>query len=278
NADTAFYSKTYSVKPDSVQNVEVTFNTAPLMFNNKLRISLSGARNEYYDFNNHIERQFYVSRDKEKPKLTVTSDGSEIVTGDIISAKPEIVFQMTDNSPLPLSDTSYFYILHNGNELSYKNDSVSFSYSNYPDSKAEAVWHPFLQNGKHRLDVLARDASGNYSDSAVYTVSFYVNNKNDISKVFNYPNPCSGETHFTFELTGENLPEECTIKIFTVAGRKVREVSVSPAALRFGFNKIFYDCRDQDGNSLANGVYFYKIIVKNKNITKSVTQKLAIVR
>lgn len=278
NSDTAFYSKTYSVKPDSVQNVEVTFSTAPLMFKNKLRISLSGARNEYYDFNNHIERQFYVSRDKEKPKLTVTSDGSEIVTGDIISAKPEIVFQMTDNSPLPLSDTSYFYILHNGNELSYKNDSVSFSYSNYPDSKAEAVWHPFLQNGKHRLDVLARDASGNYSDSAVYTVSFYVNNKNDISKVFNYPNPCSGETHFTFELTGEDLPEECTIKIFTVAGRKVREVSITPAALRFGFNKIFYDCRDQDGNSLANGVYFYKIIIKNKNITKSVTQKLAIVR
>ena len=94
--------------------------------------------------------------------------------------------------------------------------------------------------------------------------------------VYNYPNPTSGETHFTFKLT--QIPEEIKIKIFTIAGRLVKELKLTSADLKFDFNKIYWNGRDEDGDILANGVYLYKVIMKAGDKTEDVTQKLDIVR
>jgi flagellar hook assembly protein FlgD len=69
--------------------------------------------------------------------------------------------------------------------------------------------------------------------------------------------------------------EEFRIRIFTIAGRLIREIDIDPLSLQPGFNKIHWDGRDQDGDELANGIYLYKIITKNDGITKTTIQKLA---
>jgi hypothetical protein len=63
-------------------------------------------------------------------------------------------------------------------------------------------------------------------------------------QVFNYPNPFSDNTYFTFELRGIIPPQEFKIKIFTVAGRLIREINVPTSSLQIGFNKIPWDGRD----------------------------------
>jgi flagellar hook assembly protein FlgD len=93
--------------------------------------------------------------------------------------------------------------------------------------------------------------------------------------VFNYPNPFKNDTYFTFELHGIQTPEELKIKVFTVAGRLIKEFSVPLSDLKIGFNKIYWNGRDQDGDEVANGVYFYKIIAKNNGVVKTTTEKLA---
>ena len=86
----------------------------------------------------------------------------------------------------------------------------------------------------------------------------------------------SGETYFTFKLT--QIPDELKIKIYTIAGRLIKEISIPASDLRFDFNKIYWDGRDEDGDNLANGVYLYKVILTAGDKTEDMIQKLAIVR
>jgi flagellar hook assembly protein FlgD len=62
-----------------------------------------------------------------------------------------------------------------------------------------------------------------------------------------------------------------------VAGRLIRTINVSSAELGsdVGFKRIYWDGKDEDGDEIANGVYFYKVIYKVKDVVKTVTQKLA---
>ncbi len=277
DADTAFYSNTINLKVDSTAKLGTTINTDHLIFNNKLKLVAESPSPEFYTFNNILEKSFYVARDSLKPTFNITFDGKEAISGDIVSAKPDIQITLKDNSPLPL-DTTFFTILYDNEPISFSRSDLKYSYNPYPNSEMKINWNPELKDGKHSLAVLAKDASGNFFDSTTYTVIFYVYNNPDLINVYNYPNPFSDDTYFTFELHGRQVPEELRIKIYTVAGRLIREIKVPPSEMRVGFNRVFWNGRDEDGDTLANGVYFYKIITKINDTVKTVTQKLAKVK
>jgi len=128
------------------------------------------------------------------------------------------------------------------------------------------------------LQILAKDASGNFFDTTSYIISFNVFNNSDLRDVYNYPNPFGNNTYFTFELRGTDVPDEFRIKVYTIAGRMIKELDIPSSLLQVGFNKIYWDGRDHDGDEIANGIYFYKVIYKNDDLVKTVTQKLAKVK
>jgi flagellar hook assembly protein FlgD len=68
------------------------------------------------------------------------------------------------------------------------------------------------------------------------------------------------------------------IKIYTIAGRLIKEINIPAVDLSYDFNKIYWDGRDEDGDIIANGVYLYKVILTAGDKTEDVIQKLAIVR
>jgi flagellar hook assembly protein FlgD len=74
------------------------------------------------------------------------------------------------------------------------------------------------------------------------------------------------------------LPDELKIYIYTIAGRLVKIITKNSSQLKYDFNTIYWDGRDEDGDLLANGVYLYKIIMKKGDKTDNIIQKLAIVR
>jgi flagellar hook assembly protein FlgD len=100
----------------------------------------------------------------------------------------------------------------------------------------------------------------------------------EIINAFNYPNPFSRDTYFTFYLTGSEPPEELSIRIFTVAGRRIREIILPRGTVQPGLNKIHWDGRDADGDELANGYYFYQVMVRGNGKTETTIQKLAKIR
>jgi flagellar hook assembly protein FlgD len=152
---------------------------------------------------------------------------------------------------------------------------ISYEFSE-TNPKVVVDYMPSLDDGEYALKVLWRDYEGNIVDSSGVEKFFLVSNEAKLLNVYNYPNPTSGETHFTFKLT--QIPEEIKIKIFTIAGRLVKEVKLSSNELKYDFNKIYWDGRDEDGDVLANGVYLYKVIMKAGDNSEEVTQKLAVVR
>jgi hypothetical protein len=215
--------------------------------------------------------------DTSRPSLSITFDGSDIFDGEYVSSTPDIAIELSDASDLPISDTSSVSISLNGQNIYYAGNEEILSYQFNPANPKVAVhFKPELQDGEYLLRVFGKDAQGNIADSAGIEKRFLVSNEIKIIDTYNYPNPFSDNTYFTFKLT--QIPDELKIKVYTVAGRLVKEIEKSSGDLKFDFNRIFWDGKDQDGDFLANGTYFYKVILRKGAKTENITQKLAIIR
>ena len=94
-------------------------------------------------------------------------------------------------------------------------------------------------------------------------VRVFVDTDGKVLSLANYPNPFEEATAFVFTLTGERPPDEVEIKVYTVAGRLIRSIITRSENLRLGQNILRWDGRDQDGDLLSNGIYFYKFIMRS---------------
>ena len=98
-----------------------------------------------------------------------------------------------------------------------------------------------------------------------------------LENVFNYPNPFTASTIFTFEHT-QVSSIDVEIKIYTVAGRCIQTVKQSNVSDRYV--RIAWDGLDKEGDPLANGVYLYKVIAKTQDgrFTSETLGKLSILK
>lgn len=98
-----------------------------------------------------------------------------------------------------------------------------------------------------------------------------------VRDVYNYPNPFSSFTTFTFQ-HNISSPINAKIKIYTITGRLIKEIEERDILNKF--TRIDWDGRDNDGNQLANGTYLYKLIVESidGNYKNNVLGKIAVIR
>ncbi len=239
---------------------------------------------EQFHFNNYAIIDFKTSPDKINPLLDVTFDGRHIINGDIISAKPSIIITLKDeNKHLALDDSSLVKVF-----IKYPGQStpVPFIYDNstltfYPptgdiakNNRARVEFKPqFLQDGTYELLIKDKDKSGNVSSNTDnrflgnylydYRITFEVVTKPMISNVLNYPNPFTTSTQFIFTITGSEVPSYMKIQIMTITGKVVKEITKEELGPMFvGINRTQYtwNGRDEFGDLLANGVYFYRVV------------------
>ncbi len=272
DAKLPFYSNKTKLKPDSSITISSMLETAKIGDQHKIKVEIKPNESEKYSFNNFIEKKFFINYDTLRPKLKILIDGKEILDGDIVSKAPEIEVSLKDNSPLPI-DKNNFSIAIDNKPLDVTN--IRDSIIPYPNNETVLKWkETSLSQGEHSLDVFAKDSSGNYFDASVKRTIFYTYTDNDLAYVYNYPNPFAGQTHFTFELRGERKPNEIVIRIFTIAGRLIKELKIPSSNFSVGFNKVLWDGKDQDGDPIANGLYLYKVLAKYDDKTVTATQKL----
>jgi len=113
--------------------------------------------------------------------------------------------------------------------------------------------------------VQGTDRSGNLSGDYEYKVEFEVIHESTITNMMNYPNPFSTSTRFVFTLTGSQEPDDILIRIMTVSGRVVREITedqLGPIQIGRNITEYAWDGTDEFGDPLANGVYLYTVQVK----------------
>lgn len=269
------YLSTVTFNTQGLKNPQSTIDTLGINF----EVSMLNSQNDYYPFNNYAFTKVVIAGDSTGPAIDVTYNGIKILDGDIIQAKPEILFKFYDDSKLTydISDTTGIYIKLDGKRIYYylngsPNPEITFTPENNGSLKTSVLYKPEMTAGAHMLEYWGRDKDGNRdstSDNVYVSYDFAVRN------LFNYPNPMQGQTYFTFDLFAPEPPSSCIIKIYTVAGRLVREVK---AGARVGFNQIYWDGKDGDGETMANGIYLYKLILEGSGKTETSIQKLAILK
>lgn len=230
---------------------------------------------ELFEDNNFFSIPFYVQDDTTTPTINLTFDGYDIVDGDFISSTPEIQIELNDESLLPLTDPSSVLVYLNDDLIPSDTSIINYTFSN-ENPKVKVDFNPILSDGEYTLKILWKDSQGNIVDSSGVEKYFQVSGEAQLLYVYNYPNPTSGVTYFTFKLT--QIPDNIQIKIYTIAGRLIKDIDLNASDLRFDFNKIYWDGRDEDGDPIANGVYIYKVIMQAGEKSQDVTQKLAIVK
>lgn len=259
--------------------------------NNKITIeanpeNITEHQLEQYHFNNYAILKFFADEDRINPLLDVTFDGRHILNGDLVSSKPKILISLKDeNKYLALNDTSLMqvYLRYPGEtqarKIQYDNQIMTFFPATGNISKnnqARIELNPeLLADGTYELLVKDEDRNGNNSSNNDtkflgnsyydYRIMFEVMNKSTISNVLNYPNPFSTATRFVFTVTGSEIPDYMKIQIMTVTGKVVKEITkeeLGPIRVGTNITEYAWDGRDQYGDKLANGVYFYRVITK----------------
>lgn len=267
--------------PDSPSHVTLTVPTAGLRGNLPYEVTINpgGKDVQYYTGNDVYSRKFISAKDGARPDLSVLFDGVSIVDNDYVSPKPVIAITLRDLSPLAVTDTSSVQLFLDGRRI-WLNDNPQIRYE-APISGNEKIsieFTPQLQAGIHSLSVSGKDASGNSADSIPYQVRFSVSTENRLDRVTPFPSPTRGPMDFTFRILGAVIPSEARVKIYTLAGRLIREIAVPREELHIGFNSIAWDGRDAEGAGLANGTYFFKLIVTLGGTAREQVGRFAVLR
>ncbi|MES2617492.1 MAG: C25 family cysteine peptidase [Bacteroidota bacterium] len=224
--------------------------------------------------NNSAIRYFDVIEDKINPLLDVTFNGRHITNGEIVSANPTIVIQSKDENPYNWQVDSA------GIKLWWKRpNSTSFVRIN-PDSfeirffpatsvqnLARAEFYPKnLPDGIYTLKVQSNDVNLNNAGATEYQINFTVINQKSATNFYPYPNPFTTSMRFVFTLTGSEVPDYINIKIMTIQGKVVKELTKDDLGnIHIGNNitDIVWDGTDMYGDRLANGVYLYTVTIKS---------------
>jgi hypothetical protein len=259
--------------------VSFNYNTVNTKGEKQFSINLDPENNikELFEDNNFYSIPFVIKGDSTTPNLQISFDGKEILDGEYISSNPLIRIELGDPSLIPIVDTSSVLIQLNNKQIYFSDaaNNINYTFSS-TNPKMIVEYQPILEKGEYFLNIFAKDASGNLVSPAGITKVFYVEAETKILDIFNYPNPFTDETYFTFKLT--QIPDELKIKVYTIAGRLVKDMQISQSDLNFDFNKIYWDGKDQDGDRLANGVYFYKVIMFDGDKTEESIHKMAVLK
>ncbi|CUS97507.1 type IX secretion system sortase PorU [Candidatus Chrysopegis kryptomonas] len=198
------------------------------------------------------------------PEIEIFLNNKSFKSGDVVSNEATLIVEIFDESGVNVSTSAIGHRIEAFIDDNPTGIDLSEFYKTKPDDykRGEIVYKlPTLSPGKHRLKVKAWDIFNNSSSSEV---EFKIAESGEfaIYNVFNYPNPFSDKTYFTFQKVAveNDVPVDVEIKIYTLSGKLINKIE------RFGltgnFIAIEWDGKDMDGDEISNGVYIYKVIVK----------------
>ena len=125
--------------------------------------------------------------------------------------------------------------------------------SRFPIKQASVT---FIDNADTTIKFSAlTDNSGYYLIGVITSAESYTNNlptKFELAQ--NYPNPFSSSTSIPYQLEKES---DVQVTIYDILGRVVRKFNVGQQSV--GLYNVLWDGRNNFGQSVASGVYFYRL-------------------
>ena len=281
NAQTGITTETYDTLSSLARGEELLFDakfySLEYFGDNLLTVFINPRiQGEQLYENNILQANFTVIPDNVNPVLDVAFDGIKIMDGDIISPTPLISIQLRDENKFLIREDTVGINLYLSKcdscervRLNYDGQNVQYFASQ--DNNFRLEYRPErLEDGKYTLSVEAQDVSGNRAGAEDYKVNFEVVNKSTLTHFYPYPNPFSTNMHFVFTLTGAEVPDDIRIQIMTITGKIVRTITKDElGTIRIGDNisDFTWDGTDEYGDKLANGVYLYKVDIRDNQLS-----------
>ena len=226
----------------------------------------------------------FQNNDEIPPFVEANVEGQEFTYGGYVAHNGIISILLSDANGIDIFDNKVQLFL-DANSTPLDEDDYNITARKGNLTNIPIKYQLDLVPGDHYLTVDCTDVNSNLFS---HEIKFSVNKDFELLNVANYPNPVKsqatmpvneGRTRFTYVLTED--ADEIEIKVYTVSGRLVKTFDdVSPTIGYHEYPRTLYgwDCRDNQGYPLANGVYFYKITAKKGNKTVTKTMKMAILK
>jgi len=211
---------------------------------------------------NSAQTQVSLRVDNHPPQATLIDYPNDTVTGN--TPKVAVTFTWTGSDPDDITPTE---------DLVYQHKLVGHSdYSEWSDWTQEITKIYMLPSGNYTFKVRAKDEAGNYpdeDDQATAKSSFMVS-----LPIIIYPNPCYPNQGQIVTIANLPLTSEVKIYIYDLGGSLIRTLGESEANIEGGSKLAIWDCRNDNGEIVARGIYIYFI----PSATEKKTGKIAIIK
>jgi len=214
--------------------------------------------------------------DNDGPEIEMSVNG--IKAGDdtiTVSKDVAVMAVLSDKNGIALAGNKQIKVMIDNDVNKVYNISDYFSYDE--NSYTSGILNYSIvfpdTGGIHSITLIVYDNMMNVSYKTAY-LNVIGDENLSVRNVWNWPNPMKSSTYFTFVVSRS---VSATIKIFTITGKCIRTMEIED--LPAGYNQIYWDGRDNNGNEIAQGLYFYKILFKSVDGARiAVKSKLLIYR
>ena len=202
------------------------------------------------------------------PDIKLYLNSNEFDEGDVVNNHPVLIAFLSDEMGI---NTTGNGIGHNitltidgaPNKRYVLNDYYEASLGDFQEGK---ITYPLdgLSQGEHTLTLKAWDITNN---SASSSISFKVKNEKQpvIQDLYAYPNPFSESTRFFFKHNQNQNGVKISLRIYNKYGQIVFNQQTNKH-IDTNYDRSFkWNGKNNAGNDLPHGIYFYRIYVAPEN-------------
>ncbi len=247
-----------SLNPNSSLILQKEIITDKIESNSQINATIIPTVNELFKFNNQDNCNFGIFEDSVAPSIRLYIDGLPIFGGENVAKKCNALIEIYDNSKLAfdrnstkLSLNTKYYDLIDSSEF------VSFERS-IPLKCKYFVPEIDLEFGKNYITIYTIDPSGNRD---TLDVPVYVAKSARIVEHKVYPNPFQENLVFEIKYVSPVNDAVAVIDVYNLNGKKISTISQK---LNINTNAIVWGGFDGNGNSIPQGIYFYRISIQSQ--------------
>ena len=206
------------------------------------------------------------------PTIDIFIDSYDFISGNSVSKDPLLIVDLYDFSGINITEKNSFQTMR-----AILDDSVEIKLNDYfitnkNKFKEGVVRYPLtgLKVGKHIIKIIVSDSYNNLSTKSVV---FVIDDSNlfNIYNLMNYPNPFYDQTTFSFVHDDAEKPLLINLEIIDLRGNLLYKYEELFEYSNSHIDGIKWDGRDMNNNLLPQGIYIYKLHVKNLYDNSSIT-------
>lgn len=205
--------------------------------------------------------------DSNPPNIDVVISGHSVTNGDMVAEQPQVSATLADDSGIDLRPGVLRFLV---DDQALEPTAYNLQLADTEAKIVTLTVVPRLTSGTHRLRIEATDRIGN---PAAKEFQVRVQSSFVLQALANHPNPFAGSTVIAYTLT--QPAQEVSLRIYTVAGRLIRELKYFDEV---GYVEHEWDGTDEAGVEVANGVYYLRFVARRGDERIERIEKMARLR